>query len=651
MPEGFAGGIMKFRDDDLSVNNIHENTNNSGVEKGVLGGNSNVKQTLFVRKVDIVQDSLSETKVNTQYEKKVTKIDMSEKMKSLSDLVNKMSVKDIMNQPLSPNSNKENIPLKNFNQLKPEPITTSGSKTHEVQSISELDESLVNFSKKPADVSSFLASLANQQQTHTSACSQATSLAEPSKIQSTGKLENSLNQKPSLAELAMKHNSKTLALKPCSVLSYAVENKKEGQLCSEKPSLAHLVNKHESQSRIQKSAVLINDSVRKEDKTQKPSLAELAMKNQIQKSTVLLVDSVRKEEGMPSSVEEPSLAELAMKHESQSQIQKSAVLLADTVKKEGIQISTQKPSLAELAIKHELQAQVVKPVLPQTSVSKKTSLAELAKMQSQVNIEKIQAQSAKSSQPLSLAEFSNTNKSQSDTRSQSHAGQNKQELQVDLGEFQKQTVVSEQKASLMDLASKFQQQKEKQQAVESAHDKGNTLVAGTVKSNISLVQLAKSKNTHTNAKDSKNLKLQSKDNIISSLDRMNISDKSKDIASVEEVNVQIKKAAVDDILLDFADNLYIAQSCKLMKGASKLGKTLCLKVKLNYNQSSDSIVLRKYRTKKFSYRSQMAGRKAGTPVHTKKITPFDFLEPSPDDIVKQRQKAAFKRTGERKLSN
>ena len=79
-------------------------------------------------------------------------------------------------------------------------------------------------------------------------------------------------------------------------------------------------------------------------------------------------------------------------------------------------------------------------------------------------------------------------------------------------------------------------------------------------------------------------------------------------------------------------------------------KTLCLKVRVKHGDN-DSVMLRKYKTKKFSYKAQMKGRERNSPVHMRTIIPFDFSEPSPDDIVTQETEGSFSRTGERKISN
>lgn len=81
----------------------------------------------------------------------------------------------------------------------------------------------------------------------------------------------------------------------------------------------------------------------------------------------------------------------------------------------------------------------------------------------------------------------------------------------------------------------------------------------------------------------------------------------------------------------------------LLKSPSSIGKTLCHKMaKVKQNQSKDSV---RYRKKHFRYSHQVRNLKKGVEVKLSKITPFDFSTPSPDDVVKEKQKLAFNRSG------
>ena len=525
------------------------NTDQSGAEKTSVD-NRGAKQVLSMEKMENFQAcSPGSSKKSVE--------NIGEKMKSLSELVNKISVgNETVDHPLSPNSNKENIPLKKLGQIRSESKVSTENPGSEI-SMSKSQESFALILNKPntSNVSNIsLVALANQQNP-TTTCGQGTSLAELSKKQLAGKSEKNqmLNQKPSLSELAMKQNPQTQPVKPPMGLTHSVESKTLGKMSCPTPSLAELVMKHESESHTHRSKDGPTDSFRKEE-TQ---------------------DHVHK----------PSLAEIAMKHELQSQSAKS-----DTIK----------PNV------------------------KKASLDDLIKTHSHSNIEG------------RLSELGRLNT------------QNKLERKADIGESKKPAEISDHKASLLELASKFQEQKEKKLPIENEQQQ---ISKGMPKPAISLTQLVKSKNTQTTLKVSKETKTQRKDNLVPDIEKMCISDKSNGSANAEEMNVHVKMAALDDIILDLTDSsLNIAQTCKFNKAASKLGKTLCLNVTLNYKKGSDNIGLKKYRIKRFSYQSQMTGRRANTPLKVRKIIPFDFSEPSPDDIVKRRQKAAFKRSGERKES-
>ena len=527
------------------------NNDQSGAEKTAVD-DIDTKQVLSMEKIENFQAcSPGSSAKNVE--------NIREKMKSLSELVNKISVgNETVDHPLSPNSNKENIPVKKLGQMQIRSESKVSTENPGLEiGIPKSQENFALILNKPntSNVSNISLVASANQQNPTTTCGQGTSLAELSKKQTAGKSEKNqmLNQKPSLSELAMKQKSQTQPVKPPMGLAHSVESKTLGKMSCPTPSLAELVMKHESQFYMHRSKDGPTDSFRKEE--------------------------------THDHVHKPSLAEIAMKHELQSQNAKS-----DTIK----------PSV------------------------KKASLDYLVKTHSPSNIEG------------RIDELGRLNT------------QNKLERKVDTEESKKTADISDHKASLLDLASKFQEQKEKKLPIETEQEQIGKVMP---KPTISLTQLAKSKNTHTTLKVSKETKTQRKDNLVPDIEKMCILDKRDGSANTEEMNVHVKMAALDDILLDLTDSsLNIAQACKFNKTASKLGKTLCLNVTLNHNEGSDNIGLKKYRIKRFSYQSQMTGRKAKTPLKVRKIIPFDFSEPSPDDIVKRRQKAAFKRSGERKES-
>lgn len=94
----------------------------------------------------------------------------------------------------------------------------------------------------------------------------------------------------------------------------------------------------------------------------------------------------------------------------------------------------------------------------------------------------------------------------------------------------------------------------------------------------------------------------------------------------------------------FIEEIGNSMECEILKlRASYVGQVLCLN-QCKYNTSKDT---RKRKYFKFSYIYQMKHVKKSADV-VKKTIPFDFSTPSPDDIFKSRQKAAFTRTGEKK---
>ncbi|XP_046554634.1 LOW QUALITY PROTEIN: HBS1-like protein [Haliotis rubra] len=87
----------------------------------------------------------------------------------------------------------------------------------------------------------------------------------------------------------------------------------------------------------------------------------------------------------------------------------------------------------------------------------------------------------------------------------------------------------------------------------------------------------------------------------------------------------------------------------LQSTPSILGKALCLlKTRKRKASGSDKFSMKYPR---FMYAVQAKGVKHHTPVHKREVKLFDFSTPSPDDLVRQRQRGAFTRTGERHVSS
>lgn len=295
----------------------------------------------------------------------------------------------------------------------------------------------------------------------------------------------------------------------------------------------------------------------------------------------------------------------------------------------GKEDAPKQPSLAELAN------------TPSQGIGKQLSLAEIAKTQPSVTVK----------QP-SLSDLANTGEQLSDVQKQ---------------------------PSLADLASKSRQPTVKQVTnIKSLAEIANNQNSGKVVPSLS----SKSKQeVHPSLSLLANKHLSSTENVISTgtserenlesnLSSLNIHEQKnvkisladlagkKSLKSCQKVTkaiVQEEKPFQTQILNDsqdreqmpeqtFTEEIGNSMECEILKlRASYVGQVLCLN-QCKYNTSKDT---RKRKYFKFSYIYQMKHVKKSTDV-MKKIVPFDFSTPSPDDIVKSRQKAAFTRTGEKK---
>ena len=578
-----------------------------------------IQQSVLVEKSEGTLDSLPKSKFSTKTDETVTKFDMSEKIKSLSEYVSKMSVKDTTtHQPLSPNSDKENIPLRK---------TKPGHSSRALESQVTLRGHLSDSRHIHAEKTEMEAVTKNQDQSDMNNSS-SVPIIKPQLKSATV-----TSQGLSLAELAKIHESKSREEK--SLTSLTNLSAKSEKLQSLKFSLAELATKHDVEVQMvkPKSTLALNS---------KPSLAEFAMKHGTktpvtEQPAVTLSELSRqtniKSVGLNSKL---SLAELAKKHECKAQIAKSTVTQPG-VKDEKVQTSDLKPSLADLISKQGSEAQTGK--LPESKTVQKPSLADFAKKQSGCNepFEPVQARGPASKQNDSLVKL--TSKTTPNTLQQLSLKQKDPESDD-------QAAGLHPKLSLTNLANKVQQQKEKEQSHCKTDDNENK----QQKSNVSLEHLAKKNIIIPGSEVSNEMKEQSKLGLSGSLRKLVISDKTKDFENSEDLKVDTQKDARSEVLFECADNLIIAQVSKFTTGASKLGKVLCLKMKVKESGNSGS-AMRKYKSRRFTYQSQIKGRKSSSPVHVRKIIPYDFSDPSPDDIVKQRQKAAFSRTGERKISN
>jgi hypothetical protein len=287
------------------------------------------------------------------------------------------------------------------------------------------------------------------------------------------------------------------------------------------------------------------------------------------------------------------------------------------------------PSLAELAN------------TPSQGIGKQLSLAEIAKTQPSVTVK----------QP-SLSDLANTGEQLSDIQKQ---------------------------PSLADLASKSRQPNIKQVTnIKSLAEIANNQNSGKVVSSLSSkskqeVQPSLSLLANKHLSSTENVistGTSERENLESNLSSLNIHEQKnvkisladlagkKSLKSCQKVTktiVQEEKPFQTQILNDsqdreqmleqtFTEEIGNSMECEILKlRASYVGQVLCLN-QCKYNTSKDS---RKRKYFKFSYIYQMKHVKKSTDV-MKKIVPFDFSTPSPDDIVKSRQKAAFIGTGEKK---
>lgn len=289
---------------------------------------------------------------------------------------------------------------------------------------------------------------------------------------------------------------------------------------------------------------------------------------------------------------------------------------------------------------------------------KQPSLAELAKTPSQ-GIGKL----------LSLAEIAKTQ----------HPVTAKQPSLSDLANTGKQLSDIQNQPSLADLASKSRQPNVKQvtnikSLAEIANNQNSGKLVPSLSSkskqevhpSLSLLankHLSSTENvTSTGSSELKNLEsnlsslnIHEQKNVKISLADLAGKKSLKSCQKVTKAIVKEEKPFQTQILNDSLDREQIPEQtfteevddsmeCEILKlRASYVGQVLCWN-QFKYNTCKDT---RKRKYFKFSYIYQMKHVKKSADV-VKKIVPFDFSTPSPDDIVKTKQQAAFTRTGEKK---
>ncbi|XP_052098618.1 uncharacterized protein LOC127733294 isoform X1 [Mytilus californianus] len=463
---------------------------------------------------------------------------------------------------------------------------------------------------------------------------QKSSYSQQASLSQLAKQNTSLSQlasqnlslkQPSLSQLA---NQKTSTKQP-SLSEIAEPN------LSKKLSLSELTNQNASSIQQPSVSKLTSQNT---PSFKQPSLSTLASQKETSNlSKVNKTDNqyhVTELEGKLSGVEigqntlKGKLTDLTKMHSSGSGKQFS---LAELAKDSSVQV--RQPSLANLTNSKSI------------GVSRQPSLAELASSQSTATLK----------QP-SLAELA----------SPQFTGTPKQPSLAELANLKPNTA---KQLSLSDLALPVKQLPSK--PLIQSSDQPGTHVNSSSKStdsqnsgkNItSLAAMSKPARSSSNE-----VKPSQGDNLVYNLGGLKISDLNKEsnisltdlagkkiVKSCPKVTQPVKKEkkqflAQESVeghdlevpLPTFSEETVYDVQCDFVKfQASFLGQVLCL-YDCNYKLNKK----RKY--SQFSYIHQMKYIKRSCDIMNE-IIPFDFTTPSPDDIVRSKQKAAFTRTGEKK---